>query len=353
MDPSSPQPLYVQLARNLRGLITSGELAVGERIPTTAELTRELGVSTTTVNQAIGELVREGLLSRRPRLGTFVTGRVPRTSMAAILSPFEERRAEEDGFVMRLFRGLKEELSGKGCAVSVVPCSSAGELSSLLPQLSGAGGVALVGPVETSFVEAVRRTGKPAVALDTPGAHNSGVDSVVVDNVGLARLAVSRLLSLGHRRILYHAMGPNDPDNDAGRLRGYRLALEEAGVKLNRSLVVEPRDGKPSERMARALEKNRATAVFLANSGYYDSALRAARMCERAVPEGLSIVCFGGAAGVPSPAHVDLDAAEMGRRAAARLLRRMDGDSSGPVEEVVGGVLLEGESVARARGVEG
>ena len=57
--------------------------------------------------------------------------------------------------------------------------------------------------------------------------------------------------------------------------------------------------------------------------------------------------------GVPSPAGVDVEPEEMARRAAARLAVRMDGDSSGAVEEVVGGVLLEGESVAPPRKVEG
>ena len=74
LDRSDPRPLYVQLARSLRSDIVSGKLSSGTRIPTTAELARRTGVSSITVNLAIAELVREGLLSRRPKLGTFVTG---------------------------------------------------------------------------------------------------------------------------------------------------------------------------------------------------------------------------------------------------------------------------------------
>ncbi|MDO9409019.1 FadR/GntR family transcriptional regulator [Patulibacter sp.] len=56
----------------LRAQITAGTWPVGSQIPTELELTAELGVSRTTVREAIRGLVQSGLLEARQGAGTFV-----------------------------------------------------------------------------------------------------------------------------------------------------------------------------------------------------------------------------------------------------------------------------------------
>lgn len=65
-------PLYRQLEEILKGRVLRGEWLIGRRIPTEAELIEEFGVSRTTVRDAVGELVRNGLLHKRQGRGTFV-----------------------------------------------------------------------------------------------------------------------------------------------------------------------------------------------------------------------------------------------------------------------------------------
>ncbi|GLR04356.1 histidine utilization repressor [Vibrio hyugaensis] len=65
-------PLYKQIKQFILDKIDSGEWMVGHRIATEFELTEQFGVSRMTVNKAIRDLVNEGKLQRRPRLGTFV-----------------------------------------------------------------------------------------------------------------------------------------------------------------------------------------------------------------------------------------------------------------------------------------
>lgn len=65
-------PLYMQIKQFILDKIDSGEWMVGHRIATEIELTEQFGVSRMTVNKAIRDLVNEGKLQRRPRLGTFV-----------------------------------------------------------------------------------------------------------------------------------------------------------------------------------------------------------------------------------------------------------------------------------------
>ena len=53
---SSDIPLYAQLVGIIKRSISSGALAIGDLLPSEAELCRALNVSRNTVRQAIGEL---------------------------------------------------------------------------------------------------------------------------------------------------------------------------------------------------------------------------------------------------------------------------------------------------------
>lgn len=68
----SNSPLYVQIRQFIANNIESGVWPVGHKITTELELTTQFNVSRMTVNKAIRDLVAEGKLVRKPRLGTFV-----------------------------------------------------------------------------------------------------------------------------------------------------------------------------------------------------------------------------------------------------------------------------------------
>ena len=69
---NSDIPLYAQLVGIIKKNISSGALAVGDLLPSEAELCRTLDVSRNTVRQAIGDLEDEGLVVRKRGKGTFV-----------------------------------------------------------------------------------------------------------------------------------------------------------------------------------------------------------------------------------------------------------------------------------------
>ncbi len=66
-------PVHSQIQRILRAKIASGEWATCERLPTEFALMRRFRVSRTTTRRALGALQADGLIVRRPRLGTFVS----------------------------------------------------------------------------------------------------------------------------------------------------------------------------------------------------------------------------------------------------------------------------------------
>jgi DNA-binding LacI/PurR family transcriptional regulator len=61
-----------QIAERIRQMIQDGELTPGMKLPPTRSLATQLSVDPTAVHRSLAKLVKEGLLLRTPRVGTFV-----------------------------------------------------------------------------------------------------------------------------------------------------------------------------------------------------------------------------------------------------------------------------------------
>lgn len=68
-------PLWLQIRRSLAASILNGDWPVGTRVPAEMLLTVHYATSRMTVSKAIQSLATEGLVERRPKTGTIVTGR--------------------------------------------------------------------------------------------------------------------------------------------------------------------------------------------------------------------------------------------------------------------------------------
>ena len=65
-------PRYHQIAEALRARISAGGLTAGQRLDNQRQLAQSFGVTLMTLRQALDVLAREGLITRRHGLGTFV-----------------------------------------------------------------------------------------------------------------------------------------------------------------------------------------------------------------------------------------------------------------------------------------
>jgi AcrR family transcriptional regulator len=68
-------PRYSQIVAELRQRIEKGELAPGNRIPSTREITRQWGVAMATATKVLTELRHQGLVRAVPGVGTVVEAR--------------------------------------------------------------------------------------------------------------------------------------------------------------------------------------------------------------------------------------------------------------------------------------
>jgi LacI family transcriptional regulator len=169
-------------------------------------------------------------------------------------------------------------------------------------------------------------SGMPVVFVDRPPG-DVHADTVLVDNVAAAALAVTHLAAHGHRRIAFLGDAPTI-FTATERLIGYREGCAKASIPFDERLVVMgPHTG---ETVADALRTLDATAVVTGNNRITVLALRALAHA-RTRPALVGFDDFELADLLDPPVSViSLDPTELGKAAAELLFARLDGDREPP-----------------------
>jgi LacI family transcriptional regulator len=253
-------------------------------------------------------------------------------------------------FYSAIARGVEEVARNRGLLVIIASSDEDPErerdLVRLLCERRVDGLLIVPAGDDQSFLQPELSLGTRAVFIDRPPGRLEA-DAVLLDNVGGARGGVEHLLAQGHRRIgmvgdavtIFTAVE---------RLRGYREALEAAGLGVDEALV---RLGVHGTTAAEAATRELLalpeppTALFSGNNRITIGALRALDVHDRRV----ALVGFDDfelAEMLALPVTViAYDAAELGRQAAELLARRLAGDARPP-----GQVVLPTNLIARGSG---
>jgi LacI family transcriptional regulator len=177
--------------------------------------------------------------------------------------------------------------------------------------------------------------------------------SLNFDNFEGARLAAHHLLALGHRRIAFITGDPAHPDANE-RLRGYRSAIEAAGLAFEPALVVPGSFHEASGLVAvsRLLDSGQAfSAIFAANDQMAFGACLGLHRRGLKVPHDVSVVGFDNLPiaqyTLPPLTTVHHPAYELGQQASLVMLQMLRGEE--PRGEVPGPRVVVRES-SRAPG---
>jgi GntR family transcriptional regulator len=93
LEPNSGEPLYQQIAHQLRLRIAGGILAPNDPLPSARDFAAQLKVNFLTITKVYQILEREGLVEIRRGLGTYVTGIKPSALNAVRQQLLEELAA--------------------------------------------------------------------------------------------------------------------------------------------------------------------------------------------------------------------------------------------------------------------
>lgn len=177
-------------------------------------------------------------------------------------------------------------------------------------------------------------------------------DVITVDNEGGGYQVGRHLIGLGHRNLAVVA-GPLTVTSAADRLRGFRRALAEAGIKMSSEYVQEARFNTESGYSAaiRLLKMlPRPTAIFAGNDLLACGTLSAAEHLRMRCPEDLSVVGFDnlewGEHTAPALTTVHQSGYQIGATACRVLLDRIADQSKPPAKLVLATELKVRNSTA-------
>jgi LacI family transcriptional regulator len=168
----------------------------------------------------------------------------------------------------------------------------------------------------------------PTVLVDRLAAD--GFDQVGVENRDSTRELVTHLLGHGHTRIAMIA-GHRGLSTTEERIDGYRLALEDAGLAFDETLLVNGESNSESARKAAAgllVLATPPTAIMAANNLMTIGAMHALRDAKIAVPEQMALVGFDDFDWadffLPRLSVIAQPVQALGERAVQLLLQRID-----------------------------
>jgi len=127
MNRLSKKFLYLQLADELERKIKAGDFTIGSKLPSVRMLHRKLGLSITTVYEALIELERRNFVEAQPRSGFFVRKTIQSSLKAPKLKKhrFKPHKVQVDELVESIFEAMDDH--------SVIQFGGAAPATELLP----------------------------------------------------------------------------------------------------------------------------------------------------------------------------------------------------------------------------
>lgn len=296
------------------------------------------GVSYSTVSRVLNgfefvrETTREKVLAAAERLGYVANIQARslaggKSNVIGVLVP-----RINNSYITEIVAGIDDELGAANLNLMLYTTHRrAGKETHYVETIASgmADGLLLVVPLTPdSYLAALRARQFPYVLVDQHDSHNASYE-VIATNYQGAYDATRYLIELGHRRIAF-ITGLSELYSTHERLRGYRAALDQAGIPFNPAYVAEGdfwKDAAYRATTALLALPQRPTAIFAANDLTAIGAMNALSDHDLSVPGDMSIVGFDDIAQarftIPRLTTVRQPLEQMGRSAVALLLEQL------------------------------
>lgn len=366
-------PKYRQVVAQFRHQIKSGELKVGDRLPSRPAMQALYGISPATAEKVLTLLWQENLVVRESGRGTFVADSkvsALKNVIGFVMPPegcVSTEQAHQSSYWSILLEGVQWEARRQGQEILLLtnglePASLEEVDGLILAETTWIAAMLMEPDAGEEKIACTIRTltnGLPLVWVMTPVA--SGI-RIECDNHQGMYLATRHLLEHEHRRI---AIFTSDHPIHEARYAGYSQALHEAGI----APLPEWKREKPHCRTSReAVANGYATmkhwletdweetgcTALLANNDYVAlGVIKALRENDLWVPDDVSVVGFDGVDVcehvTPALTSVKIPLDKVGEAAAAQLLQQIRNPGMEARDICIPSSLLIGESVCKPR----
>jgi GntR family transcriptional regulator len=121
IQPAAPQPIYRQIAEQIRRLVAGGQLAVGDTLPSVREVAAAHAINPMTVSKAYSQLEAEGVLQRQRGKGMAVAAQAAGSdtpaqrwtliepSLDAVARQARELELSPDEVIARLSQRMRQQ----------------------------------------------------------------------------------------------------------------------------------------------------------------------------------------------------------------------------------------------------
>ncbi|MDB5056354.1 MAG: LacI family transcriptional regulator [Bacilli bacterium] len=278
-------------------------------MPTLKDIAQKVGVSISTVsrvlsneaNRSINTQTKQDIWDTAREIGYAVKepSKEPHTetrNIGCLVSTLQNKHYHP--YFSVIIDGIEKELQRKG--YNLVYTHTHGDLEN--PQIlqkaihhSQVEGIIVIEGIDSKIYNYIKKNVSCIVGIDIA---DQTVPTISYDRVEAARTSVNHLIEQGHRDIMFiGGTGLSGDFEKEKRYRGYRLALEQAGIKPNplRALNAQWDPDNCYEMMGKYLEQhkdNLPTAIFTASDLMAMAAMRAISENGYRIPQDFAIIGF-------------------------------------------------------------
>lgn len=205
LDISKPSPLHHLVKKRILELIQDGTFKNGDRLPPEETIAEENGISRGTVRTALMELTREGIITRHPKRGTFLT--TERSAAKAIhievISPLLSLTEKEkmDFYQNELLGGLQNGFMETGASLIFQQNNLKSSEYVKTSYSKDVDGILFLLPLKSQTDTLLRFRGKNIPLMIAGATPEGDFNFVGTDNRKGMEEAVLHLARLGHRNI--------------------------------------------------------------------------------------------------------------------------------------------------------
>lgn len=362
--------LYIKIYKDLKNDIKNGIYKNGKKLPTEKELSERYNVSRITSQKAVKLLVEDGLVKRRPNIGSFVCLDENNKENIDTKAMFREKKiigivleAIWDSFGIGLFDGAYDYANSLGYELIIKKSygSQKKETKAIEDLIKlGAEGIIIMPVHGTYYSQEILKLVVQNFHIVFVDRYLSGINVPFIgtNNIQISKECVNYLVNKNHKNIALITINDNEATTLDDRKQGFIEGCTENNItsnfifnKIDSILPEKFKERNYNETIKNIttfLEENKEiTAIITTEYFLMQLTKLALKSINKKIPDDISIICFDSPHNLLEDyeiTHVKQDEETMGKEAVKQLINLIKNNEV-KQEILLDAKIIEGNSV--------